>query len=90
MLIALMASTYDKTNEHKSEWIRQWAKMALALEQSLNKKERLKQQNRYSHLLNNGEKAFIVKWKQTDFEKEEFQKDFKNFNSKYIFNDKSN
>ena len=71
MLIALMVSTYDKTSEHKNEWIRQWAKMVLSLEQTLTKKEKIKQQNAYSHMLNNGEKALIVKWKNTraDYDK---------------------
>jgi hypothetical protein len=43
----------------------QWAKVLLALEQSVNPKERLKYQKRYTHLLNNGERALVVRWKQS-------------------------
>ena len=43
----------------------QWAKVLLALEQSVNPYERLKYQKRYTHLLNNGERALAVRWKQS-------------------------
>ena len=42
-----------------------WAKVLLALEQSVNPKDRLKYQKRYTHLLNTGERALVVRWKQS-------------------------
>ena len=38
--------------------------MVLSIEQIVDAKEKLKQQKRYTHFLNNGEKALIVCWKQ--------------------------
>lgn len=38
--------------------------MVLSIEQIVDTKEKIKQQNIYAHLLNNGEKALIVRWKQ--------------------------
>ena len=34
------------------------------MEQIVDAKEKLKQQKIYTHLMNNGEKALIVRWKQ--------------------------
>ena len=42
-----------------------WAKMVLNIEQSVGINERIKQKKKYSHSLLNGEKAFVVRWKQT-------------------------
>lgn len=42
-----------------------WAKQVLTIEQNVQIKERLKQQKKYASTLRNGEKAFIVRWKQT-------------------------
>ena len=39
--------------------------MLLALEQSVNPNDRLKYQKLYTHLLNNGERALVVRWKQS-------------------------
>ena len=107
----MMVNTYETTNEHDREWIRQvnqmhfsltsfhsikfciffvfqWAKLVLrfsvlsffknfiiilllnkflffsSIEQIVDAKEKLKQQKNYTHFLNNGGKALIVRWKQ--------------------------
>ena len=51
----------------------QWAKQVLTIEQNVRVKERLKQQKKYANILNNGEKVFIVRWKQNEKEREEFK-----------------
>ena len=38
--------------------------MVLSIEQNLSNDERIKQQKKYVHLMNNNEKALIVRWKQ--------------------------
>ncbi|CAF4999885.1 unnamed protein product [Rotaria sp. Silwood1] len=48
MLIAMMGNTYAMVNERKKEWLRQWAKIMLIIEQSVSQKERLIQQSNYS------------------------------------------
>ena len=40
-----------------------WAQLVLSTEQIIDAKEKKKQQKKYTHLMNNGEKALIVKWK---------------------------
>ena len=37
----------------------------LSIEQNVSAKERLKQQMKYSHIMGNGKKSFIVHWKQS-------------------------
>lgn len=81
MLIAMMDHTQEITNDRKTEWIRQWGRQILVVEQNINPKERLKQQIKYTNSMKSGEKGLIVKWKQNEEErnlfkskKEEFQK----------------
>jgi hypothetical protein len=42
-----------------------WAKQVLCIEQNVPIKERLKHQAKYASILDNGKKAFIVRWKIT-------------------------
>lgn len=44
---------------------KQWARIVLSIEQNLSKKQRIKEKQKYTHLMRNDEKAFIVRWKQT-------------------------
>ena len=44
---------------------KQWARQVLIIEQNIAVKERLKQQKKYAHVLLNGDKTFMVRWKQT-------------------------
>lgn len=71
ILIAMMDHTQEITNDRPLEWLRQWGKQVLAVEQNINTNERLKQQQKYTNHLNSGEKALIVQWKQTSDEREE-------------------
>lgn len=73
MLIAMMNRTQEITNERSTEWVRQWGRQILAVEQNINSKERLKQQIKYSNCMESGEKALIVKWKQNNEERNEFK-----------------
>jgi len=43
--------------------------MVLNIEQSVGINERIKQKKKYSHSLLNSEKAFVVRWKQTEKER---------------------
>jgi hypothetical protein len=47
-----------------------WAKLMLSIEQSISVKERLKNKEKYSHVVNANERSFIVQWKQSDAERE--------------------
>jgi hypothetical protein len=42
-----------------------FSKQILTIEQNIPIKERLEQQKKYANVLNDGEKVFIVRWKQT-------------------------
>ncbi|CAF0929792.1 unnamed protein product [Brachionus calyciflorus] len=61
----------------------EWAKQVLTIEQNVSLKQRLKQQKKYANTLNNGEKAFIVRWKQTE-EERNIMKEKKHIFRKYI------
>jgi transient receptor potential cation channel subfamily V protein 5 len=65
MLIAMMANTYTTANEKRQEWVRQWAKMILDIEQNVNVKTRLREQNKYTNLMISGERDLVVKWRMT-------------------------
>ncbi len=65
MLIAMMANTYTTANEKRQEWVRQWAKMILDIEQNVNVKTRLREQNKYTNLMISGERDMVVKWRMT-------------------------
>lgn len=85
MLIAMMDHTQEITNGRKTEWIRQWGRQILVVEQNINPKERLKQQVKYTNSMKSGEKGLIVKWKQNEEERNEF-KSKKEIFQKYILN----
>jgi len=63
MLIAMMANTYISATEKRLEWVRQWAKMILTIEQNINVKTRLREQKKYTNLMISGERDLVVKWK---------------------------
>ena len=46
-------------------YYKKWSKQVLTIEQNVRTDERLKQQKKYASTLNNGEKALVVRWKQT-------------------------
>ncbi|CAF0724642.1 unnamed protein product [Brachionus calyciflorus] len=71
ILIAMMDHTQEITNDRPLEWLRQWGRQVLAVEQNINTKERLKQQQKYTNHLKSGEKALIVQWQQKFEEREE-------------------
>ncbi|CAF0922969.1 unnamed protein product [Didymodactylos carnosus] len=70
MLIAMMGNTYAMVNERKKEWLRQWAKIMLVVEQGVSRDERLLQQSNYSKKMANGVNVLIVRLGQTEEERE--------------------
>lgn len=60
-----MGNTYAVVNERKKEWIRQWAKIMLIVEQSVSREERLAQQANYSKKMPDGSKVLITRLIQT-------------------------
>ncbi|CAF1153906.1 unnamed protein product [Adineta ricciae] len=69
MLIAMMGNTYAMVNERKKEWLRQWAKIMLIVEQSVSRKERLVQQSNYSRKMPDGSRVLITRLIQTSEER---------------------
>ena len=65
ILIAMMDETQEETHDKPNEWIRQWGRTCIAVEQSMNSKEKIIQQKKYSHTLSNGLDALVVRWTQT-------------------------
>ncbi|CAF3232742.1 unnamed protein product [Rotaria socialis] len=61
MLIAMMGNTYAMVNERKKEWLRQWAKIMLIIEQSVSREERLAQQSNYSKRMPDGSRLLITR-----------------------------
>lgn len=59
----MMANTYTESYSHRIEWVRQWAKMILSIEQTVNIKRRINEQKKYTYLMANGQRDLIVKWK---------------------------
>ncbi|KAL3870294.1 hypothetical protein ACJMK2_038370 [Sinanodonta woodiana] len=74
MLIAMMGNTYQLVNETQKEWFRQWAKIVLVVEQSVTTLERQKYQIAYSQPINDKRRAFVIRWHQSESEKEELRK----------------
>ena len=56
-----MGNTYAVVNERKNEWIRQWAKTMLIIEQSVSPKERWAQQGNYSKLMPDGSRVLVTR-----------------------------
>ncbi|XP_067949718.1 transient receptor potential cation channel subfamily V member 5-like [Watersipora subatra] len=77
MLIAMMGNTYTLVNETQKEWLRQWAHIVLAIEQTVSPTERREQQKKYSQPMGDSDskcRALAIRWHQTAKEKEEMQK----------------
>ena len=60
-----MGNTYARVNERKKEWLRQWAKIMLIVEQSVSRKERLAQQSHYSRRMPDGTRVLVTRLIQT-------------------------
>jgi hypothetical protein len=60
-----MGNTYAMVNERKKEWLRQWAKIMLIVEQSVSRKERLAQQSNYSKKMPDGSRILVTRLIQT-------------------------
>ena len=60
-----MGNTYAMVNERKKEWLRQWAKIMLIVEQSVSRKERLAQQWNYSKKMPDGSRVLVTRLIQT-------------------------
>ena len=60
-----MGNTYAMVNERKKEWLRQWAKIMLIVEQSVSRKERLAQQSNYSKRMPDGSRVLVTRLIQT-------------------------
>lgn len=56
-----MGNTYAMVNERKKEWLRQWAKIMLIVEQSVSRRERLSQQSKYSKKMSDGSRVLITR-----------------------------
>ncbi len=60
-----MGNTYATVNERKKEWLRQWAKIMLIVEQSVSRKERLIQQSKYSKRMPDDSRVLVTRLIQT-------------------------
>ena len=60
-----MGNTYAMVNERKKEWLRQWAKIMLIIEQSVSPKERIVQQSNYSGKMPGGSRILVTRLIQT-------------------------
>lgn len=65
MIPIVMGNTYAMVNERKKEWLRQWAKIMLIIEQSVSREERLKQQAHYSKIMPDGTRVLVTRLIQT-------------------------
>ncbi|KAK3087949.1 hypothetical protein FSP39_012710 [Pinctada imbricata] len=74
MLIAMMGNTYQLVNETQKEYFRQWAKIVLVIEQSVTTNIRKQQRQRYSQPMPDGDRAFIIRWHQSEKEQEQMAK----------------
>lgn len=74
MLIAMMGNTYQLVNETQKEWFRQWANIILVIEQSVTTEERKQQRIRYSQPLPDGDRALVIRWHQSEKEREDLKK----------------
>ena len=72
----MMDETQEETHAKHNEWIRQWGRTCMAVEQNLNNKEKLIQKRKYTHQLKNGLDALVVKWTQSVWFISSISKDF--------------
>ena len=61
----MMDETQEQTHEKPNEWIRQWGRTCISVEQNMNKRDKLTHQKKYSHQLSTGLDALVVRWTQT-------------------------
>ncbi|XP_035828047.1 transient receptor potential cation channel subfamily V member 5 isoform X2 [Aplysia californica] len=71
MLIAMMGHTYELVSNTQKEWFRQWAKIVLVVEQTVTTKCRREQMLKYSVPYKEKQRALMIRWHQTQKEKEE-------------------
>ncbi|ESO10140.1 hypothetical protein HELRODRAFT_72856 [Helobdella robusta] len=62
MLVAMMGHTYDCVNQSQREWMRQWAKIILVIEETITPESRRKQQIKYSQEMRDGRRALAIRW----------------------------
>ncbi|XP_059151469.1 transient receptor potential cation channel subfamily V member 5-like [Physella acuta] len=79
MLIAMMGRTYELVTNTQKEWFRQWANIVLAVEQTVTTESRRLQMIKYSVPFGDKERALMIRWQQTEKEREE-QKTIRNRN----------
>ncbi|XP_006816006.1 transient receptor potential cation channel subfamily V member 6-like [Saccoglossus kowalevskii] len=66
MLIAMMGNTYTTVAETRKEWLRQWARIVLVIEQAVSPGKRIKMQMQYSQPTSKeGERAILMRWHHT-------------------------
>ncbi|XP_070540761.1 transient receptor potential cation channel subfamily V member 5-like isoform X2 [Ptychodera flava] len=85
MLIAMMGNTYTMIAETRKEWLRQWAKIVLVIEQALTPQSRKRMQMKYSQPMatdNNNDRAIVMRWHHTQEDQEE-QRRFKELHDKH-------
>ncbi|KAL8602107.1 hypothetical protein ACOMHN_007376 [Nucella lapillus] len=75
MLIAMMGNTYELVTNTQKEWFRQWAKIVLMIELTVTPDKRTAEQIKYTQPVAGGKsRAFVVRWHQTEKEKEELER----------------
>ncbi|CAG5117325.1 unnamed protein product [Candidula unifasciata] len=73
MLIAMMGRTYELVTNTQKEWFRQWANIVLVVEQTVTKQCRREQMIKYSVPFGENERALMIRWYQTEKEREELR-----------------
>nr|QYV98476.1 transient receptor potential cation channel subfamily V [Hirudo verbana] len=73
MLIAMMGHTYDCVNQSQREWLRQWAKIILIVEQTITTGARRMEQLRYSQPMRDGRRALTLRWHLSKEEQEKIE-----------------
>nr|KAI8748501.1 transient receptor potential cation channel subfamily V member 5-like [Biomphalaria glabrata] len=73
MLIAMMARTYEMVTNTQKEWFRQWANIVLVVEQTVTTESRRQQMIKYSVPFGDNERALMIRWHQSEKEKEELK-----------------
>ncbi|CAL1545613.1 unnamed protein product [Lymnaea stagnalis] len=73
MLIAMMGRTYEEVTNTQKEWFRQWANIVLVVEQTVTTECRREQMIKYSVPFGDNERALMIRWHQTEKEREELK-----------------
>ncbi|XP_077992158.1 transient receptor potential cation channel subfamily V member 6-like [Glandiceps talaboti] len=82
MLIAMMGNTYTMIAETRKEWLRQWAKIVLVIEQAVSPDKRKLMQMKYSQPMQTEGRAIVMRWHHTQEDQEE-QRRFKELHDKH-------